>query len=503
MEKTRPRPVVLCILDGWGCRDAASDNAIDKAQTPFWDGLQARASVSELATSGAAVGLPEGQMGNSEVGHITIGSGRVLMQSLPRIDRAIEDGSLAQHPLLQDLAKQLSESGKACHILGLLSEGGVHSHQNHIIALAETLQGAGVKVNIHAFLDGRDVPPKSAKSSIDALGDIPVVTVGGRYFAMDRDQRWERVEKAYRAIALAEGGRAESAQQAIDVSYEKEITDEFVEPCVIGGYAGFAEGDAVIMANFRADRAREMMAALVDPDFDAFEASAPKLSKVVAMTEYAEALNPHHEILFPPEHLKQILGEVISDKGLTQLRLAETEKYAHVTFFFNGGTEQSYRGEERILVPSPEVATYDLKPEMAAPEVTDVLVKTVQEEKTDLIVVNYANTDMVGHCGKLDAAIKAVETIDACLARFVPEVEKRGGVVLITADHGNAEQMLDPESCQPHTAHTTNPVPFVVVGLPGGKREIKAGGLSDIAPTILTILGIDKPREMTGVSLIG
>lgn len=508
----RPKPVVLTILDGWGHRPDSADNAIAAANTPNWNYFLANFPHGLINASELHVGLPDGQMGNSEVGHMNIGSGRVVMQDLPRIDAAIKDGSLARHPALLALAQQLKQSGKACHLMGLLSDGGVHSHQAHIAALAKLMTQQGVAVWLHLFLDGRDTPPQSALGYVEWLtqelsshANCRFATVSGRYYAMDRDKRWDRVELAYKAIAQAEAPQQHSAPDAIKASYEAGKNDEFVLPVALEGYSGMADGDGLIMANFRADRVREILAALLDPAFDGFaRSSRPALSTAIGMTEYSSTLNPFLTTLFPPESLTRILGEVVADAGMKQLRIAETEKYAHVTFFFNAGREQEFSGEERILVPSPNVATYDLQPEMSAFEVTDQLVDAIRSDRFDLIVVNYANTDMVGHTGDIEAARKAVEAVDQCLGRVWVEVEKRGGAMLITADHGNAEMMFDHDTHQAHTAHTLNLVPALLVSpqLRGKSFEIPEGRLADVAPTILALLRLPQPAEMTGRSLL-
>ena len=503
-------PVLLCILDGWGEGKNTSDNAIHMAKTPHWDGLVGRFPHSLLETSGLAVGLPEGQMGNSEVGHMNIGSGRVVMQNLPRIDRAITDGSLAAHPDIQSLITQLKQTNRVCHLLGLVSPGGVHSHQNHIIALAKIVANAGVKVNIHAFLDGRDTPPSSAQKYMTQLEEeiagqenIAVATISGRYYAMDRDNRWDRVALAYDTIVSGEGGRLPNASKAINNSYITGKTDEFVMPAVVGNYRGISDGDGMVMVNFRSDRARQLLHALVDPKFTGFERKRViKFATILGMVEYSTALNPYITTLFTPELLKNILGEVVADAGKKQLRISETEKYAHVTFFFNGGKEEVLDGEDRILIPSPDVATYDLKPEMSATEVTDKLLKAINSKKYSLIIVNYANTDMVGHTGNMEAAVKAIEAVDGCLGRLSESILDCNGVMLVTADHGNAEQMLDETTGQPHTAHTENPVPLVMVAKDSGIQSLENGKLCDIAPTILELLALPKPDNMTGISLL-
>ena len=498
------RPVVLCVLDGWGHRAEADHNAIALAETPVWDRLCAARPCGLLATAGPAVGLPEGQMGNSEVGHMTIGAGRVILQDLPRIDAAVADGSLARNRVLLSLIDRLRESGGRCHLMGLVSPGGVHSHQNHIAAIARIVSGAGVPVAIHAFLDGRDVPPRSAIDDLPtfeaAIADLPnvrIATVAGRHYAMDRDRRWERTARAYDAVVSAEGRPAASAFDAVRASYAEDIGDEFVEPAVVAGYEGMADGDGLIMANFRADRARQIMTALLDPDFQGFARSRrANVAAACGLCSYSETLDQLAEPLFPPQQVADHLGQVVSRAGLRQLRVAETEKHAHVTFFLNGGEEREMPGEERVLVPSPKVATYDLQPEMSAPAVTDRAVEAIAGDRFDLIVVNYANTDMVGHSGNLDAAMAAVAAVDRCLGRLTDAVEEAGGALLITADHGNAERMRGPDGTTPHTAHTDGPVPAVLVGAPG--VALGDGGLSDIAPTVLDLMGLPAPAAMTG-----
>ena len=505
-----PKPVVLCILDGWGERSESDNNAIAIGSTPVWDRMVTTYPTGRLNASAQEVGLPEGQMGNSEVGHMNLGAGRVVLQDLPRIDQAVDDGSLAKNPALADFIKALKKSGGACHLMGLLSPGGVHSMQRHMAALAQTVTQAGVPVVLHAFLDGRDTPPSSALDYMEAFLKqvkyfpcFSVGTVSGRYYAMDRDNRWERVVKAYDAMVNGEGERADHALTAIEQSYAAKVTDEFVLPTVIGKYEGMNDGDGLLMANFRADRAREILTALVDPAFDGFpRKKTVEWAAKLGMVEYSNALNAHMETLFAPVQLTNIFGQVIADKGMTQLRIAETEKYAHVTFFFNGGEEQVFPGEERILVPSPKVATYDLQPAMSAPEVTDKLVEAIGSGKFDVIIVNYANGDMVGHTGMLDAALEAAATVDTCLGRLEEAVTQAGGAMLITADHGNCEQMLDETTGQPHTAHTLNPVPTVLVNPPAWAAGLKEGRLADVAPTLLHLLGVKQPKEMTGHSLI-
>jgi 2,3-bisphosphoglycerate-independent phosphoglycerate mutase len=506
---SRPRPVVLCILDGWGYRAESADNAIALANTPNWDRFLAHDPHALLKTSGLAVGLPDGQMGNSEVGHMNLGAGRVVMQDLPRIDLAVTDGSLASNPNLLKAIEAVKASGGAFHLLGLLSPGGVHSHQDHLAALARIVASHGVPVRVHAFLDGRDTPPSSALGFMErfladvAAHDVQVATVSGRYFAMDRDKRWDRVQLAFDAMVLGKGPAAADVLSAIKAGYDAGQTDEFLLPASIAGYAGMRDGDGVLMGNFRADRAREILEALVDPGFSGFSREKiPAFSARLGLTEYSSHLNAFLTPLFPAESLSRILGEIVSEAGLTQLRIAETEKYAHVTFFFNGGREQVYPGEDRILIPSPKVATYDLAPAMSANEVTDRLVEAIDAGRYDVIVVNYANGDMVGHTGILAAAIAAVETVDACLGRLESAVAKAGGVLLVTADHGNAELMRDPETGEPQTAHTTGPVAVVLANAPAAIAGLREGRLADVAPTLLALLQLPQPAEMTGHSLL-
>ncbi len=507
---SRPRPALLCILDGWGFRpDPAPDNAIAQAKTPNYTRLLAECPHALLATSGNAVGLPRGQMGNSEVGHMNIGAGRIVAQDLPRIDVAIEDGSLARRPALLALIDKVKNSKGAVHVMGLLSPGGVHSHQDHIAALVKIVSAAEVPVFVHAFLDGRDTPPKSARGFVEKfLGDIAglagvrLATLSGRYYAMDRDKRWDRVEKCYAALVDAKGHRFDDAFAALEASYADNVTDEFVVPCVLGDYAGIEDGDVLLFANFRADRAREISTALLDKNFAGFDrARLAAFSAAAGLTEYSDALKPLMAAIFPPEDVRETLGEVAAEHHLKQLRIAETEKYAHVTFFLNGGREDPFEGEDRILVPSPKVATYDHQPEMSAYQVTDKLEAAIGSGSYDLIVCNYANPDMVGHTGVMAAAVKAVETIDACLGRLIAALEKAGGVMLLTADHGNVEMMQDPKTHEPYTAHTTLDVPIIALGAPVG-TALANGRLADVAPTLLDLMGLPKPAVMTGHSLL-
>ncbi len=426
----RPRPVMLAILDGWGWREDAADNAVAQARTPTFDRLWERCPHAFLRTDGLDVGLPEGQMGNSEVGHMNIGAGRVVMQDLPRIGRAIADGSIAQAPALADLIARLRASGGTCHLMGLVSPGGVHAHQDHAVALARLLAQAGVPTAVHAFTDGRDTPPRSGREDLARLQaalppNVRVVTVSGRYYAMDRDKRWDRVERAFRAIVNGEGPAFADAPSIMDDAYGNGVTDEFVVPAIVGGYRGVQPGDGLLCFNFRSDRVRELLAALVLPGFDGFSRTVPELAAAAAMTRYSDELAPHLGMLFPPQTMTNLLGETVAAAGRTQLRMAETEKYPHVTYFLNGGMETPYAGEERIMVPSPKVATYDLQPEMSAPELTDKAVAAIEVGTFDLIVLNFANADMVGHTGKLDAAVRAVETVDAGLGRIADAIAKR------------------------------------------------------------------------------
>jgi 2,3-bisphosphoglycerate-independent phosphoglycerate mutase len=508
---TRPRPVVLCILDGWGERPDAPDNAITQAKTPVWHGLMARWPHAHLDASEHYVGLPDGQMGNSEVGHTNLGAGRVVMQDLPRIDDAVRTGKLAAMPALAEFISKVKAKNGTAHVLGLMSPGGVHSHQSQIAALCRIVAGAGIKVAVHAVLDGRDTPPQSAlgylqqfKADTEGAGDITIATVSGRYYAMDRDKRWDRVEKAYLMLTEAAGHKAIDPLAAVEAAYRREETDEFVLPTAIGDYAGMTSGDGLLLANFRADRIREIGAALLDPHFAGFARDRLIVfSSALGLVEYSQELNRFLATLFAPENLEDTFGEIVSRAGLTQLRIAETEKYAHVTFFFNGGRETVFPGEERILVPSPKVATYDKQPQMSAPEVTDKVVAAIQSRKFDVVVLNYANSDMVGHTGIVEAAEHAVEAVDSCLGRLAQAVEAQGGTLVVTADHGNAEMMRDPETGAPHTAHTLNPVPFVVVNPPAAVRQVTNGRLADVAPTLLALLGLAQPEAMTGHSLIG
>jgi 2,3-bisphosphoglycerate-independent phosphoglycerate mutase len=508
------RPVVLCVLDGFGHRVERADNAVRLARTPNLDRFARLHAPAFLQASERYVGLPTGQMGNSEVGHMNLGAGRVVMQDLVRIDAAVEDGTLATLPGLPAFVAALKKTGGTAHLLGLLSPGGVHAHQDHIAALARILAAAGVPVVVHAFLDGRDTPPKSAEAYLEKfardiapLRNAALGTLAGRFYAMDRDKRWDRVARAFEAMVDAAAPRFADWQAALAASYAADATDEFVPPAILGDYKGMAAGDGLLMANFRADRAREILDALLLPGFAGFARKrVPVFAAALGLVAYSDALSAHMPALFAPQSLDNMLGAVVSAAGLKQLRIAETEKYAHVTFFFNGGAEAELPGETRILVPSPKVATYDLKPEMSAVELTDKLVAAVDATRFDFIVVNYANCDMVGHTGDLGAAIKAVETVDACLGRLARSVEAQGGALLVTADHGNCECMRDAASGQAMTAHTLNPVPVYLVGgtQPGRNAPVHLadGKLADVAPTILELMGLRVPPEMTGRSLL-
>jgi len=506
-EQAVPRPVVLLILDGWGHRDDPADNALAQADLPHWRRLWATRPHTLIHTEGRHVGLPDGQMGNSEVGHMNLGAGRIVYQDLTRIDAAIEDGSFFDNPELRAACAAAKAGDNTLHVMGLLSPGGVHSHERHIFAMLQLAHREQVpKVAVHAFLDGRDTPPRSAQASLDALqaecdalGNARIASISGRYYAMDRDQRWERLHRAWDAIVNAQSEfRALDARSALAAAYARGENDEFVAPTVIKGAQPLADGDAVVFMNFRADRARQLAAAFVAPDFHGFDARRPQLSRFVCLSEYDATLPA--PVAFPPDNLAHTLGELLAEHGLTQLRIAETEKYAHVTFFFSGGREQPYPGEQRILVPSPKVATYDLQPEMSCPELTAKLVDAIDARRFDVIVCNIANPDMVGHTGDLQAAIKATEAVDVAIGKVSTAVQAIGGAMLITADHGNVEMMRDPATGQPHTAHTVGPVPLVYIG--ARDATLRAGGaLRDVAPTILDLLGLLQPAEMTGRTL--
>ena len=506
----KKHPLALIILDGFGYRKETEGNAILMAKKPVLDEVFSAHPHTLIGASGMDVGLPDGQMGNSEVGHTNIGAGRIVYQELTRITKSIQDGSFFQNEAFLAAVDQCRWFNSTLHIFGLMSDGGVHSHLDHICALLELAKREGLKkVCVHCFMDGRDTPPTSGKGyvqkiqdKIDELGVGCIATVSGRYYAMDRDKRWDRLERAYSAIVYGQGELYPSATAGIQASYDKGVTDEFIEPFIVTENAFIRRDDAVIFANFRPDRAREITRALVDPDFDGFAREEGNLPiKYVCMTQY-DATMPNVEVAFKPQSLKNTFGEYIADKGLTQLRIAETEKYAHVTFFFNGGVEKEYKNEDRALIKSPSVATYDLKPEMSAYEVTDEVVKRIEADKCDVIILNFANCDMVGHTGVIPAAVKAVEAVDTCVGRVLDALLAHGGCALVTADHGNADQMLEADGKSPFTAHTTNPVPLALVGRDDVKALAEGGVLADLAPTMLDLLGLEQPEEMTGHSLI-
>ena len=505
---SRPKPVVLLILDGWGYREDPRDNALAIADIPNWRQLWAERPHTLIHTEGRHVGLPDGQMGNSEVGHMNLGAGRIVYQDLTRIDAAIEDGSFFGNPALVRACEDAKAAGRTLHVMGLLSPGGVHSHENHIFAMLELAKRLEVpRVAVHAFLDGRDMPPRSATESLvalqalcDKLGNAHIASVSGRYFAMDRDARWDRVEAAWKAMVDADGVQtANTALDALDAAYARGENDEFVQPTVIGAGAKIIDGDVVVFMNFRADRARQLTAAFVQPDFEGFSAQRPVLSDFVCLTEYDAKLPA--TLAYAPDNLPNTLGEVLAANGLSQLRIAETEKYAHVTFFFSGGREDLFDGEGRTLIPSPKVATYDLQPEMSCPELTAKLVDAIRTQAYDVIVCNIANPDMVGHTGLLEAAVKAAEAVDIAVGEVTAAVEAVGGALLITADHGNLEMMRDAETGQPHTSHTVGPVPLIYVGNRANAVLRAGGALRDVAPTMLDLLGIAVPADMTGRSL--
>ncbi len=503
---TRSKPVVLCILDGWGISSRPEQSAPDQARTPNFDRLMRNCPHGTLVTFGPDVGLPRGQMGNSEVGHTNIGAGRVVAMDLGQIDLAIEDGSFYENTGLGEFIRKLRVSGGTAHLMGVVSDGGVHGHIQHVVAAARAITDKGVPVVIHAVTDGRDVPPKSAMGFITELqGELPkaarIGTVIGRYYAMDRDNRWDRVARAHAAILRGEGLSAQNAAQAVVDAYSRDETDEFIQPTVIDGYAGAKDGDGFFCLNFRADRAREILAAIGQPDFTAFDAGPrPEWAALLGMVDYSTQHDKYMDAAYPKRQVVNTLGAWVAQKGLKQFRLAETEKYPHVTFFLNGGKETPEPGEDRFMPSSPKVATYDLAPEMAAPEVSEALVGAIQEGY-DLIVVNYANPDMVGHTGSLPAAIRACEAVDRGLGMMLDALEKAGGAAVVIADHGNCETMIDPQSGGPHTAHTVNPVPVIVFGGREGAK-LRNGRLADVAPTVLDLMGLDLPPEMTGTSLI-
>ncbi|MHB2267064.1 2,3-bisphosphoglycerate-independent phosphoglycerate mutase [Aliihoeflea sp. PC F10.4] len=499
------KPVVLTILDGWGIAPDTAGNAVSQARTPTFDRLLRDWGHATLTTFGPSVGLPDGQMGNSEVGHLNIGAGRIVFQELPRINQAAAGTELAERIAASGIITALKASGGTCHLAGLVSNGGVHAHQNHALAVAHILADAGVSVALHAFTDGRDTAPSSAAGFLaEVEARLPasarIATVSGRYYAMDRDNRWERVEKAYRAMAEATGEHSATAQAAIAAGSVRGETDEFILPTVIGDYAGMKDGDGLVFFNFRSDRAREILTALVDPAFTGFARQRRiAFAGAVGMVSYGDALDPFLATLFAPQTLSDGLSETVSKAGLAQVHLAETEKYPHVTYFLNGGEEAPFAGEDRVMVPSPKVATYDLQPDMSAPELCGKVLEAIESGNYSLIIVNFANPDMVGHTGVLAAAIAAVETVDGALGRIAAAVEAHGGRLMVIADHGNCEEMIDLETGLPHTAHTTNPVP-VIVG--PGDHHVRDGILADVAPTLLDLMGVAQPAAMTGKSLI-
>jgi 2,3-bisphosphoglycerate-independent phosphoglycerate mutase len=507
MTEQQQRPVMLVILDGWGWRSSNEDNAVRLAHTPTFDRLWGNGPRAFLTTCGEDVGLPEGQFGNSEVGHLNIGAGRVVMQELPRITRAARDGSLAANPELLALIAAARAGTGVVHLVGLISPGGVHAHQDHAVALAKILTDAGLSVLVHVITDGRDTPPRSGAEFVARFeADLPpnarIATVSGRYHAMDRDNRWERVERAWDVMVEGDGPRFDTAAEAIDSGYGDDLGDEFLTPAVIGDYEGVRDGDALLAFNFRADRIRQLLTAFLDPGFTGFERPRlPRFSAVAGLTQYSAALDPFMRTLFPQISMDNLLGQIVAAAGRRQLRMAETEKYPHVTYFLNGGVETPNAGEERIMVPSPKVATYDLQPEMSAPELTAKAVAQIDSGAFDLIILNFANPDMVGHTGILPAAITAVETVDRGLGEIAAAVARAGGALLVTADHGNCELMRDAATHEPHTAHTLNPVPVVLMGGPPG-ATLADGRLADIAPTLLALMGLPQPPEMTGLSLL-
>jgi 2,3-bisphosphoglycerate-independent phosphoglycerate mutase len=502
------KPIALIIMDGFGISAQTVGNAVANARKPNLDRLMQKYPYTTIAASGLAVGLPKGQMGNSEVGHLNLGAGRVVYQDYTRISLAVEENKLRENPVLIEVMDKARANAKKQHFLGLLSDGGVHSHNTHLYALLELAKEMGLKdVYVHAVLDGRDVPPKSAltyfqelDSKMRTIGIGKVATVAGRYYTMDRDKRWDRVEQGYRAMTEGKGYRAGTPEQAVTDGYDRGESDEFLKPTIVDQQGLIEDGDCIIFFNFRPDRAREITRAFVDPDFGEFERANIKVN-FVCMTQYDATINA--PVAYAPQNLDDTLGEIISRAGLKQLRIAETEKYAHVTYFFNGGKETPNPGEDRVLIPSPKVATYDLQPEMSAYKVTDAVIERIRSGNCHLIILNFANPDMVGHTGIFEAAVKAVETVDSCVGRVVEEILAQGGAVLLIADHGNAEKMIDLETSQPHTAHTTNPVPFVLILDDGKEHRLREGGvLADVAPTILNLMGIPVPKAMTGKSLM-
>lgn len=507
----RKKPVVLCIMDGWGIPVDNKYSAIAKANVPNYNNFLKEYPNSKLNASGEFVGLPEGQMGNSEVGHTNIGAGRLVLQTLPMINKNVANNTLKDRPVIKDFISKMKSSNKTMHLIGLMSNGGVHSHINHIINITKSFADNGINVNLHFIADGRDVAQKSALTFVETLNNelknysnVKIATINGRFYAMDRDKRWDRIEKAYNTIVLAESEKNfKTTEEAIENSYANEITDEFIVPATISDYKGMQDGDGFLFCNFRADRARELTMALGDKNFDAFaRKKVVNFTVMGELTEYSEDHAKYLETVYTPDEIVNSLGEVVSNAGLTQLRIAETEKYAHVTFFFNGGKETVFKGEERVLINSPKVATYDLQPEMSAEAVKNGVIDAINSNKFDLIVINFANPDMVGHTGIMDAAIKACEAVDKCIGEIAEKVKEKDGIMFITADHGNAEKMFDETTSQPFTAHTTNLVPFIMVGNDVKNIKLNDGSLCDIAPTILQVMELKQPKEMTGKSLI-
>ncbi len=503
-----PKPVVLCILDGWGLRKETANNAVALADTPTFDRIMTQCPSATLITHGPDVGLPEGQMGNSEVGHMNIGAGRVMEMDLRRIEGIIERGELAALPAIERFIAALKNSGGVAHLAGVLSDGGVHSHIDHMIETARVITAAGVPVALHLFGDGRDVAPKSASEYLTHLetelaGTVSLATFSGRYYTMDRDNRWQRVEKAYRAIVLGDGPHADKAEDVIKAAYANGISDEFFEPTVLNNYSGMKDGDGLLILNFRVDRARELLSAIADPGFADFKTGPrPTLSIVSGYAQYSDRHDTYMDCVFPNRDIKNTLGSWVADHGLKQFRIAETEKYPHVTFFMNGGIEQPNDAEDRYLAPSPKVATYDLQPEMSSAEVTEHLVDAITAGMYDLIIVNYANPDMVGHTGDLKAAMQACASVDKGLGQVIDALHAQDGAMIVCADHGNCETMVSPETGEPHTAHTTNPVPVVLIGGPKEAKLRTDGRLADLAPSLLHLMGLKKPEEMTGETLI-
>jgi len=502
------KPTILCIMDGWGIGPNTKCNAVTQANTPVFDRLIKQWPNSLMQASGEYVGLPEGQMGNSEVGHMNIGAGRIVVQDLPKINQVIQSNKLSGNKILKKFISVTKKARGKCHLVGLLSTGGVHSHQSHIEALAKIISKAGVPVLLHGILDGRDTAPCSALTFLERFlaikdNNISLASLIGRFYAMDRDNRWERVEKAYGALINANGEKLDDLTMGIKKQYELGITDEFIEPLITDTFNGINDGDSLFFANFRADRARELLSAVVDPEFKSFaRTSLPNFSAKAGLVSYSDHLDSFLDTLFPKQHLNQTLGETVSKHKITQLRIAETEKYPHVTFFLNGGQEVQFSGEERILVPSPKVLTYDTQPEMSATTVTQELTNAIAKNEFGFIVVNYANPDMVGHTGNLKATIKAVETVDQCVGKVVESVLDYDGTMLLTSDHGNCEVMFDEKRGIPHTAHTTNVVPTILINAPSNVTHLKPGKLADVAPTILDLMSIPKPKIMTGSSLL-